>query len=318
MYCPAPRAALVRAVTEPLQGVAEEPATLAESTEEILEALIAHGDLMELPEVGPPGERQRNLVYAAPPTFIVRRSGAVLLLGIAGEQGSLLPHRVARLVEHRAHVRVLPAEAAADIGPHLEDLGFTRLSQKAWLDQPDHISANQLIERFDRALEQEPEASSIEGLRVVDPHRDPNYYRGRWTDFVHLSGHLVGRRPQRYGADLWCYVALVEGQPHRFVDLPLGQSRYRACDEAWRLQAALDATNGTPQRLGIHTGPADRWIFDVFSPLPMWLTRRWDAVGEQAQRSPGALFSYAFDSEDLDEEATFACDMMWLAADRST
>ena len=318
MYCPTSRAALLRAVTEPLEDLVDEPDVLAQRADDVLEAVIAHGDLLELPEVAFLGERPRTLVYAAPPAFVVRESGAVLLLGIAGEQVSLLPPEIERLVEHHRHVRHLPAGVANNIAPHLEDLGLTRLSERAWLDPPTPMSARGFIERFDRALEGEPEAGPIEGLRTVDPRSDPDYYRGRWTEVTQASGHLVGRRPQRFGADLWCYVALEEGQPRRFLDLPLGQTRYRACDEAWRLQAAIDATNGKPQRLRIRPGPAGRWIFNVFAPLPMWLARRWDAVGDQAQRSPGALLSYAFDSEDLDEEASFACDMMWLAVDRAT
>ena len=318
MYCPTSGAALLRAVTEPLEDLVDEPDALAQRAGDVLEAVIAHGDLMELPEVVSLGERPRTLVYAAPPAFVVRESGAVLLLGIAGEQVSLLPPQIERLVEHHGHVRILPAGVAEDIAPSLEDLGFTRLSERAWLDPPTHTSARGFIERFDRALEREPEAGPIEGLRMVDPGSDPSYYRGRWTEVIPGSGHLVGRRPQRFGADLWCYVALDGGQPRRFLDLPLGRTRYRACDEAWRLQAAIDATNGKPQRLRIRPGPAGRWIFDAFSPLPMWLARRWDAVGDQAQRSPGALLSYVFDSEDRDEEASFACDMMWLAVDRAT
>ena len=319
MYCPTSRAALLRAVTGPLEDLVDEPDVLAQRADDVLEAVIAHGDLLELPEVASLGERPRTLVYAAPPAFVVRESGAVLLLGIAGEHVSLLPPQIERLVEHRGHVRILPADADPDIAPHLEDVGFMRLSERAWLDPPTPMTARGFVERFARALEQESVAGSIEGLRVVDPRSDPDYYRGRWTEVIPTtSGHLVGRRPQRFGADLWCYVALEEGQPRRFLDLPLGKTRYRACDEAWRLQAAIDATNGKPQRLRIRPGPAGRWIFDVFSPLPMWLARRWDAVGNQAQRSAGALLSYSFDSEDLGEEASFAGDMMWLAVDRAT
>lgn len=318
MHCPTSRGALLRAVVEPLRDLVDTPDVLAEVAEEVLEAVIAHGDLLELPEVVSSADRPRTLVYSAPPMFLVRSSGAVLLLGIAGEQTSLLPRRFERRIEHRGHVRVLPVGAATDIVPHLEGLGFTELSERAWLDPPARTTPENLIERFDRALQQEPDAGPIEGLRVIDPGSETSYYRGRWTEAVAVSSNVVGRRPQRFGADLWCYVKLQDGQPRRLLDLPLGQTRYRACDEAWRLQAALDAVSGNPQHLRIRPGAAGRWTFDVFSPLPMWLIRRWDAVGDQAERSRGALLSYTFDTEDIDEEASFASDMMWLAVDRPT
>ena len=318
IYCPTSRGALRNAVIEPLEGLVADSEPLAERADEVLEALIAHGDLLELTEVTSLGGPPRSLLYAAPPAFVVRQSGAVLLLGVADEQVSLLPSRLQRLVEHHGHVRILPASASDDLGLRLGDLGFIQLSERAWLDPPAPISAQGFVDRFDLALQQEPEAGPIDGLTVIDPGRDPRYYRGRWTEAASVPGHVVGRRPQRFGSDLWCYVANVEGQRQRFLDLPLGHTRYRACDEAWRLQAALDAVNGTPQRLRIRPGPGSKWVFDVFSPLPMWLVRRWEAVGNQAQRSPGALLSYAFEGEDVDEEVGFARDTMWLAADRDT
>ena len=318
MYCPTSRGALRRAVIEPLRGLVDNPDLLSELVEEVLEAVIAHGDLLELPEVASTAERPRTLVYSAPPMFLVRSSGAVLLLGIAGEEASLLPGRVERRLEHRGHVRVLPADAASEVVPHLESLGFTELSERAWLEPPARVAPEDFVERFDRALQQEPDAGQIEELRIIDPGSEASYYRGRWTEAGSVSGNVVGRRPQRFGADLWCYVTLEKGQPERFLDLPVGKTRYRACDEAWRLQAAIDALGGKPQRLRIRPGPFRRWTVDVFSPLPMWLARRWDAVGDRTERSPGALLSYTFGSEDTDEETKFACEMMWLALDRAT
>ena len=318
MYCPTSRGALLRAVIEPLWDLVDTPDFLSELVEEVLEAVIAHGDLLELPEVASTAERPRTLVYSAPPMYLFRSSGAVLLLGIAGEQTSLLPWRFERRIEHRGHVRILPASVATDIVPHLNGLGFTELSKRAWLDPPPQTTARGFIDRFDRTLRRQPDAGAIEGLRLIDPGSETDYYRGRWTDATSISGNVVGRRPQRFGPDLWCYVTLGEGQSRRFLDLPLAQNRYRACDQAWRLQAAIDAVGGKPQRLRIRPGSFGRWIFDVFSPLPMWLARRWDAVGERTVRSPGALLSYAFGSGDMDEESNFASEMMWLAMDRAT
>ena len=316
VYCPVSRSALVRVATEPLRDLVDDPGSLNQRVEEVLEAVIAHGDLIELPEVAPLGEPGRTLVYVAPPAFVERKSGDLLLLGIAGEQESLLPREVELHIERRAHVRILPARAAAGIAPHLEEIGFLRLSREAWLDQPERVSPHQLIERFSRALLDQREVGRIDGLRVVARSPSAGYYRDRWTDGAGVTGRVIGRRPRPYGADLWCYVEIADGRPLRFLDLPPADSRFRGCDEAWRLLAALDVTNGWAQRMRIRPGPVGTHILDVFSPLPMWLVRRWDSLGESLPRSQGALLSYRMNSEDIADEVDFARDTMWLEVDR--
>ena len=128
------------------------------------------------------------------------------------------------------------------------------------------------------------------------------------------SGGLisVGRRAQAYGADLWCYVEVDRGIPVRFVDLPLANSVWRGCDEAWRLQAAIDCERGTPQVFRRRSGPKGTDVIDLFSPMPMWARRRWDAVGEPIESS-GCLFSYKFRNGEVLEEVDFLKDKLWIA-----
>ena len=320
VHCPTSRSALLRAVIEPLRNLFDTPDSLEAIAAEVLEAVIAHGDLLELPEVSSLTNRPKTLIYSAPPMYLKRNSGATFLLGVSGEQSSLLPPEFERQIEHRGHVRVLPADASTEIAPRLEGLGFTELSERAWLQPPACMAPERFVERFDRALRQATHVTGpIADLRVIDPGSDTGYYLGRWTaEFTTVSAKVVGRRPQRFGSDIWCYVMLERGRPRRFVDLPVGKDPHRACDEAWRLQSALDSVNGKPQRLRIRPGPSGKQTFDAFSPLPMWLARRWSAIGQQSEHSPGALLSYNFDSQDVDEESEFACEMMWLAVDRST
>ena len=52
------RCALLRAVKAPLRDLVDTPDNLAEFAEEVLEAIIAHGDLLELPEVVSSAERR--------------------------------------------------------------------------------------------------------------------------------------------------------------------------------------------------------------------------------------------------------------------
>jgi hypothetical protein len=81
--------------------------------------------------------------------------------------------------------------------------------------------------------------------------------------------------------------------------------------EAWRLQAAIDHEHGTPQMFRLRSGPRGTRVIDLFSPVPMWAKRRWDAVGEPVESS-GCLFSYKFGVDEVLEEVDFLKDKLWL------
>jgi len=121
----------------------------------------------------------------------------------------------------------------------------------------------------------------------------------------------VARRSQAYGAQLWCYVQLLNGNPERLIDFPIDGSRWRGCDEAWRLQMAIDAQRGEPQWFRVRPGPGDMRVVEFFSPVPMWARRRWDAVGEPVPSS-GCLFAYRMTETELAEELRFVRDVLWL------
>src|SRR5260221_4117581 len=82
MSCPCPRRSLVRAVAgslEPVLAIAD----LAERVDEMIDSLVAHSDLAELRASEEPFERASWVGHMAPPSFVRRVSGSVLLLGVA-------------------------------------------------------------------------------------------------------------------------------------------------------------------------------------------------------------------------------------------
>ena len=129
------------------------------------------------------------------------------------------------------------------------------------------------------------------------------YYRGRWSPPRTRSGRYVGRRERPYGAALWCYVELDAGRVTRFLDLPLSTNR-RGCDEAWHLQAAIDAARGTPQTFRVRSGANGATLIDLFSPVPMWARRRWDAMGTPVEKW-NSLFAYSFAAVEVVQEVAF-------------
>lgn len=311
--CPCAAPTLVRGVVRPLRGLVDDYHAIKEAVESTLEGMIAHGDILEHREVGAgSGHEMGVLLYTAPPSFVLRQSGGAIMLGIATDQLSALPDELEARIEYVNHVRRLVPLQGEDLRTDLVQLGLIELSYDSWLKPPPVKTPAQHILEFNRLLDTAPPSLDIPGLFLLDPTRSVRYYRGRWVKPTSHSGRFVGRRKQAYGADLWCYAEIEKGIPVRFEDLPPRSSVWRGCDEAWRLQAAIDHERGSPQVFRIRPGPSGTRMIDFFSPVPMWARRRWDAVGEPIVSS-GCLFSYKFRENELQEEVRFLKENLWLA-----
>ncbi len=307
--CPCPPRMLITEVSRSLRDLASVDTG---DIEEILESLLTYGDLQELRESSAEASRRgTRLIYLTPPAYVLRRSGSALLIGVLPDDTSPLPtefeHRVERVRYLRRVVLDLEAEETALLG----DLGFRTLSIDEWTQAPEPMAAEEHLAIYADLIENAPPSGEIVGLRVLNPSLPSRFYRGRWVEPGTASGRFVGRRPQAYGADLWCYVELRDGNPERFVDLPVEGETNRGCDEAWHLQSAIDATLGQPQQIRVSRGDRGLGSIEMFSPLPAWARRRWDAVGSPGPAA-GCLFSYEFPLAELDEELRFAREHFWL------
>ncbi|MCA9641099.1 MAG: hypothetical protein KC492_10405 [Myxococcales bacterium] len=309
--CPCSAATLVRAVVRPLRGLAPDLGTAKELVSETLEAMVSHGDVLELPEVQDGSPSARVLLYAAPASFIVRQSGLVLLLGVAADQLSPLPLELVQRIQFLGHVRRLsPCSRGEDLREELREAGLVELSSDAWLGGPKFSTASEAVAASDLALDVVPPSRDIPGLLLLDSTKPVRYYRGRWAEPNAQSGRFVARRQQAYGADLWCYVQLANGQPERMIDLPPRGGRWRGCDVAWHLQMAIDAQRGSAQQFRI-TPSGDAVVLEFFSPAPAWARRRWDAIGEPVP-SAGSLFAYRIPMTEIEEELRFVREGLWL------
>ena len=310
--CPCAAATLVRGVVRPLRGLVEDLDTVKGLVQETLEAMIAHGDVLEHNELDEAqGHGTGPLLYAAPVSFVSRQSGAAILLGVASDQLSALPEELEARIEYVSHVRRLSPLPNEDLRSELVQHGLIELSYDRWLKAPPTEVPSQHVARLDRCLDAAMTSRDVPGLSLIDRERPVRYYRGRWVEPRSQTGRFVGRRGQAYGADLWCYVQLRNGHPERLINLPITGSRWRGCDEAWRLQMAIDAHRGEPQRFRILPGPGDTVAIEFFSPLPMWARRRLDAVGEPVPSS-GCLFAYRLAAAEVEQELRFAHESLWL------
>lgn len=309
--CPCTAATLVGTVLGPLRGLFPDLELAKGVIEETVEAVVAHGDILEEPDLEENSVGSRRLLYSAPPSFVIRESGAAILVGSALNEFSGLSEDLAPRVEFKGHVRHLRCLPDENLGDELRALGLIELPQDYWLKTPQTLPATRYREKMDRLLDSAKASHEIPGLLLLESGRPVRYYRGRWVEPASQSGRFVARRDQKYGAQLWCYAELDHGYPQKFVDLPIAGNRWRGCDEAWHLQMAIDAERGEPQQFKIVSGYQNAAIMQFFSPVPMWARRRWDAVGEPAVLS-GCLFAYQFAASELNEEIRFAGEALWL------
>jgi hypothetical protein len=279
---------------------------------ETLEAMIAHGDFLEYNEISENPRRGTGpLLYTAPVSFVARESGAAILLGVAPDQLFPLPNELEVRIEYVNHVRRLKPLPNEDLHSELIQLGLVEVSYDGWLKAPPFEDSAKHVLYFDRLMDGAQPSREVPGLSLLDPQSPVRFYPGRWVQPRSQTGRFVGRRRQAYGADLWCYVQIRNGHPERLIDLPLASNQWRGCDEAWWLQMAIDVQRGEPQLFRIRPGPGRTVVMELFSPVPMWATKRWDAVGEPIPTS-GCLLAYRLPDTEAEEEIQFARKALWL------
>lgn len=307
--CPCSPSKLVLAgvsLVEPLNCL-ESP---RESISDTLDALTAYGDLVESNDIS--GESSGRIIYLAPPSFVEVSSTLYLLIGAGPDGRYPLPKELRAQAEPVAHYRRLRVTDAKAVRDALSQAGFLAVSADTWLKAPSQSMPYSYRQVYDDLLQQSGVPGAMDELRILETQRSVTYYLGRWAALSKQSGRYLGRRPQAYGADLWCYVELREGVATRLLNLPLLEIRWRACDEAWHLQQAIDAAEGQPQTYRRRKGhTAGTTAIDFFFPVPQWASRRWDYTGTRVVTT-GCLFSYVFGDDQLEGELRFMQERMWL------
>jgi hypothetical protein len=309
--CPCPQRVLVEAVVRPLQELIDDKEELREVVENTLEAMLAYGDLLdELEVAGPDRSSRSRLVYAAPPSFVSRQGGSIFLLGIAPDRNSALFEKFEKRILYRNHVRQLTSEVGEDLRAELTQQGLSEVTTDIWLKQaPPAESSAEYLKRIRSKLRES--VGTISELTILNSERPVNHYRRRWELAKDQSGVFIARRPQPYGNDLWCYVELQRGVVQRLIDFPVDDGGLRGCDEAWRLQMAIDAERGNPQQFRVVESDSQHKTIEFYSPVPSWASRHWDFVGEPF-RQLDSLFAYRFSSSEIVEEIDLMKRRLWL------
>ncbi len=309
--CPCSRSTLRASLVESLQCLDKKTDSLPERLERIIEGLVISGDLLELSDVSSGDlNAQGTWVFAAPPAFVVRPEGNCYLLGVVPDQDSFLPASISDRVVARGCTRLLEPQMGEDLTDILSSLGLQYLSATAWLRSPKAQPPEEYISNLEYRLKKQGPSGEINELEIIDHDASIGYYRGRWTEPKKYSGVHIGRRPQMYGAPIWCLVQLVDGEPQRLLDFPIPRTPWRGCDEAWRAQIAYDFLNDHPQQFTT-TSIGNEIRFDFYSPIPKWAERRLMTFG-RACPAQKCLFSYLVPASEAKEEAVFFQETVWL------
>ena len=308
--CPASPRQIVDAVVNALSPLSD--GLDRDVVADTLDALVGSGDLLELRQ---PADGTR-LLFLGPPSFVETRPGEYLLLGIRPRAAALLDGPERRLeIIYRGHTRFVQTNLATGDAP-LIAAGLRPLSREQWTRAPRREPAAQAIATTCRRLRAEHATpGTITGLTIIDSAKPVLFYKGRWREpGSEDNGIFTGRRPQAYGAPVWCVVEMMNGVPKALLDLPVDSSVAPGWDEARRIQAALDAVNGNPQvyrvRVSVQKGST---IFDFFMPLPSWAERYIAISGCLGKNGPKSLFSYCLPDEAVEDAQRFLSASLWMA-----
>ena len=311
MLCPCSRTTLRSALVDSLNHICDDIDELAERLENLIEALIVCGDLLDLSEVAiDESDVKGTWVFPAPPSFVVRPSGSIFLIGIVSDQGTFLPESIASRVRYDGFTRLITPESDEQLATLLSEQGLQEHSEDVWLKCPKIVSPTSLVERTEQLLQKQPPCGKIDGLEILDPSTSVKFYRDRWVSPKEHTGIFIARRPQEFGARSWSVVQLDEGIPQRLMDLPEEGFIWRGCDAAWHLQMAIDHCREQPQiyrRRNTEKGVR----FDFFFPLPQWFERRFLIFGKSLPREK-CLLSYELQSPEAESEEQFLQERLWL------
>ncbi|MCY4100966.1 MAG: hypothetical protein OXF46_08595 [Rhodobacteraceae bacterium] len=309
--CPCSKAKLRSSIMECLKALSDDEVKLKDRVESAIEGLILGGDLQEINERVSENTNQKGTwIYTSPPCFINRGNGNFYILGIVPDHDNFLTSSLTDQIIYDGYIRSIQSNSGQNIAHELNEQGLQELSEKAWLKCPRWESAKSLIDRYSKKLLANSPSGSINELIILDSEKPVNFYTGRWTEPTNKTGIYIARRPQEYGAAIWCLVKLNKGVPSHLLDLPLERSRWRGCDRAWHIQMAIDYNRDTPQKYR-RTLYNEEIRLDFFSPLPLWFVRRLMIFGRSVPKEK-CLFSYMLPCKEAEKEEQYLQKSLWV------
>jgi hypothetical protein len=313
--CPCSERQLVGSITGylrdhlPTDEFAGNPGFYRGQAEKLVSGLLVHGDLIEIEDA----ESGSGLLALRAPAVCILSKNMVIVLGIAPLGSDSLPEAYRTVRELKGYARILTVENATSVLNDLRAVGYVIISETEWAQIPEQLNARLHVASYTARLPTDTTVGQIEGLRVLDTERPATHYNSRWVSPAIHDGDFIARRQKRYGNEGWAFVRLRDLEAISLLDLPTRNFPFRACDEAWHLQQAIDHEAGRPQRYRVINSASCEVGLQFFSPIPQWAHRRLTSLGDQVE-AQNCLLEYRFPTvETADAEIKFIETRMWLA-----
>lgn len=216
---------------------------------EVLNDLIASGDLMERVGLKASEQDAAVLLFLTPPRF-ARTVSRIYLRGVVADDAPCLPKSVSTEMVCAGSLRFLDTQEVAACAELLQKLDLAEEPVEGGAVAPRARSPIELIEHLRSCLATGPVWKEVAEERWLS-HNPTAPYAQRWISDPSAHGLQIGRIPQFFGAHAWVVVDH-DATPPRYVQLPLkGMPDERGCDAAWRLQLALDSAMNQPARYAV-------------------------------------------------------------------
>lgn len=310
--CPCSPREIVTAVERSLSHLPVTHDQVRDVAKAAIEDLLASGDLLALDHVKLIGaEHEPNWLFCAPPSFIPR-AGRIYITGIGPDDASILPITLRERVVSQGATRFISVDPDdGDLELTLASHGLRRLDPQRWLTLQRPVKADSFVNTIQRRLLSEGSVGHLDGLKVLARRRaGRGGYRARWHELKDESGLHVARLPKAYGAPLWVLIDVDRGVVKRSQLLPLKGSRCRACDDAWRLQLAIDANDGHAATYRVQR-EQDGSMLSLDFPLPAEARRRLVLIGGR-RRTDASHLSFWIPQSQLETEERYLQEQLWF------
>lgn len=310
--CPISRTNLKHRMVLSLLNLLGNKPSLEKRIDAAIDALLVCGDIIQLSsrDTYEPDDGE-GFIYTAPPSFIQRESGRILIIGVGFDNATFLPDSLLNRVSFKNFSRFIELASGEDLPKTLLELGLRQINRQAWITAPPIETAFKHIEYFKDILERDGASANIPELSIYSPNNTYTTYHQGWRPLENQNGYYIARRPQAYGSPIWCFIEACQGRVNRIIDLPVKGGRLRGCDIAWRIQHAIDAHKN--QALDYNIEKLENKLQLNFKiPIPLWAQQRLILLGELVVPSRGYILAFQVPESESATEEKFLQEYLWL------
>ena len=139
---------LENAMLESFAGLGHAREELAPVVEHTLEELIVYGDILEMHDADDDHWSRSALVLRpAPPSFIERKNGSIVVVGVAGDEITPFTPELASRIRHNSGLRTIYPDDGEDLKSLLHEIGLLELPERRVAKDPQAGKCSKLPRR---------------------------------------------------------------------------------------------------------------------------------------------------------------------------